>query len=100
MYLMCVVSDFMPDRSSPGITTTITSDWAPRAIGGHTIWMQRRGGKQWRRKKERNVERKKPKKIKLGFATLNVGTMTGKGKRSGGPYGARGLDILCVQETR
>ena len=62
----------------PGITTIVTSDWAPRATGRHATWMQRRGGKQWRRKKERNEERKKDKKIKLKVATLNVGTMTGK----------------------
>ena len=31
-------------------------------------------------KKERNEERKKAKKIKLRVATLNVGTMTGKGR--------------------
>ena len=31
-------------------------------------------------KKERNEERKKAKKIKLRVATLNFGTMTGKGK--------------------
>ena len=39
---------------------------------------ERRGGKQWRRKKKRNEEREKAKKIKLKVATLNVGTMTGK----------------------
>ena len=40
--------------------------------------MQRRGKKQWRRKKERNKEAKKAKKIKLRLATLNIKTMTGK----------------------
>ena len=58
MFSMRAVSDFIPDRSRPGITKTITSDWAPRATGGHNTWMHRRGGKQWRRKKERNEERK------------------------------------------
>ena len=73
-----VKSDFIPDRSRPGKTTTVTSDWAPRVTGGHATWMQRRGGKQWRRRKERNKERNKAKKIKLRVATLNVGTMNGK----------------------
>ena len=79
MFSMRVLSDFIPNRSRPGKTTTVTSVWAPRASGGHATWMQRRGGKQWRRK-ERNEERKKVKKIKLKAATLNVGTMTGKGR--------------------
>ena len=65
--------------------------------------MQKRGGKQWRRRKERNEERKKAKKIKLRVATLNIGTMTDKGREVG--YVAefieqRGVDILYVQETR
>ena len=60
--------------------------------------MQRRGGKQWKRKKERNEERKKAKKIKLKIATLNVGTMTGKGREVADLMERRGVDILCVQE--
>ena len=69
------------------------------SLGRHATWMQRRGGKQWRRRKERNEERKKAKKIKLRVATLNVGTMTGKGKVAD-LMEPRGVDILCVQETR
>ena len=95
-----VKSNFIPDRSRPGKTTTITSDWAPRVTSGHATWMQRRGGKQWRRRKERNEERKKAKKIKLRVATLNVGTMTGKGREVADLMERRGVDILCVQETR
>ena len=95
-----VKSNFILDRSRPGKTTTVTSDWAPRVTGGHATWMQRRGGKQWRRRKERNEERKKAKKIKLRVATLNVGTMTGKGREVADLMERRGVDILCVQETR
>ena len=62
--------------------------------------MQRRGGKQWRRKKERNEERKKAKKIKLKVATLNVETMTGKRREVGNLMEQRGVDIMCVYETR
>ena len=99
MFSMRVVFDFTPDRSRPWITTTVTSDWAPWATGGHATWMQRRGGKQWKRKK-RNEERKKAKKIKLKVATLNGGTMTGKGREVADLMERRGVDILCVQETR
>ena len=58
--------------------------------------MQRKGGKQWRRRKERNEERKKAKKIKLRVATLNVGTMTGKEREVADLMERRGVDILCV----
>ena len=59
--------------------------------------MQRRGGKQWRRK-ERNEDRNKAKKIKLRVATLNVRTMTGKKREIADLMERRGVDILCVQE--
>ena len=60
----------------------------------------KKGGKQWRRRKERNEQRKKAKKIKLRVATLNVGTMTGKGRQVADLMERRGVDILCVQKTR
>ena len=100
IFSMRVVSDFIPDRSRPGITSTVTSDWAPRATGGHATLTQRRGGKQWRRKKEINKERKIAKKIKLRVATLNVGTMTGKGREVADLMERRRVNILCVEETR
>ena len=97
---MRVVSDFIPDRSRPGTTTIITIGWAPTTTGGHTTWVQRRGGKQWRRKEERIEERKKAKKINLMVAALNVGTMTGKRREVADLMERIGVDILCVQETR
>ena len=93
MFSMRVVSNFIPDRRGQ-------SDLAPKATGGHATWMQRRGGKQWRRKKERNEERKNAKKIKLRVATLNVRTTIGKGREVADLMERRELDILCVQETR
>ena len=90
-----VKSDFIPDRTRIGKTTTLNSDWAQRVIGGHATWIQRRGGKQWRKRKERNQER-----IKLRVAILNVGTMTGKGREVADLMERRRVDILCVQETR
>ena len=95
MFSMRVVSDFILDRSRPGITTTVTNDWASRVTGGHATWMQK-----WRRTKERNEETKKAKKIKLKVATLNVGTMTCKGREVADLMERKGVDILCVQETR
>ena len=95
MFSMRVVSDFMPNRSRSGITTTVISEWAPRATGEHATWMQRKGGKQWKRKKERNEERKKSKKIKLRDATLNVGTMTCKGREVADFMERRGVCNYC-----
>ena len=51
-------------------------------------------------KKRRREVKKKAKKIKLRVATFNVGTMTGKGREVANLMERRGVDILCVQETR
>ena len=48
----------------------------------------------------RNQERKKLKKIKLKVATLNVGTMTGKEREVADLKKRKGVDMLCLQETR
>ena len=96
-----VESNFIPDRSKPGKTTIVISDWAPR-VTRWTCYLDanKRWIKQWSRRKERNEERKKAKKIKLKVTTLNVGTMTGKGREVADLIERRGVDILCVQETR
>ena len=62
--------------------------------------MQRRGGKQWRKKKEKKEERKKAKKMKLRVATLNVGNMTGKEREVVDLMEQREVVILYVQEIR
>ena len=88
-----------PDRSGPGVKTTLTSDLSPRVSGGHATWVQRRSGKQ-RRKKERNEEKKKAKKIMFKVGSLNVVTMTGKGREVADLMEQRRVGVLCVQETR
>ena len=50
-------------------------------------------------KREINEEKKRAKKTKLRAPTLNFGTMTGKGEVVD-LMERRGVDILCVQETR
>ena len=60
----------------------------------------RRDGRQWRRKKERNEERWKAKRIEMKVGILNVGTMTGKVREVVDHMERRSVDILCVQDTR
>ena len=49
---------------------------------------------------EKGRREMKKRKIKLMVATLNVGIMTGKGREVADLMERRGVDILCVQETR
>ena len=57
---------------------------------------RKRGGKHVRDKHKRRMGRKM--EVKVG--TLNVGTMTGKGRELADMMVKRKVDILCVQETR
>ncbi|KAK3561622.1 hypothetical protein QTP86_010757 [Hemibagrus guttatus] len=45
-------------------------------------------------------EKRKGKSVGLRIGTLNVGTMTGKGRELADVMERRKVDILCVQETR
>ncbi|MCI4395274.1 hypothetical protein PGIGA_G00178440 [Pangasianodon gigas] len=48
----------------------------------------------------RKREKRKGKSVGLRIGTLNVGTMTGKGRELADMMERRKVDILCVQETR
>ena len=70
---------FMPDRSWPGLTKTASGTVVQQGAAGKyaTVGQRRkRGGKHVRDKHKRRMGRKM--EVKVG--TLNVGTMTGKGR--------------------
>ncbi|KAK3514176.1 hypothetical protein QTP70_005260 [Hemibagrus guttatus] len=70
-------------------------DWG---AGGNwaTVGRRSRGG----RRVHRQREKRKGKSVGLRIGTLNVGTMTGKGRELADMMERRKVDILCVQETR
>ncbi|KAK3568201.1 hypothetical protein QTP86_000225 [Hemibagrus guttatus] len=90
--------NFIPDRSRPGLTTTTIGAVDLQGIGGNwaTVGQRSRGG----RKVHRQREKRKGKSVGLRIGTLNVGTMTGKGRELADMMERRKVDILCVQETR
>ena len=49
---------------------------------------------------QRQQEKKRSRKVEVRVGTLNVGTMTGKGRELADVMERRKIDILCVQETR
>ncbi|KAK3515449.1 hypothetical protein QTP70_021407 [Hemibagrus guttatus] len=69
-----------------------------RGAGGNwaTVGGRSRGG----RRVHRQREKRKGKSVGLRIGTLNVGTMTGKGRELADMMERRKVDILCVQETR
>ncbi|KAK3520715.1 hypothetical protein QTP70_030597 [Hemibagrus guttatus] len=69
-----------------------------QGAGGNwaTVGRRSRGGRRVRRQREK----RKGKSVGLRIGTLNVGTMTGKGRELADMMERRKVDILCVQETR
>ncbi|KAK3552958.1 hypothetical protein QTP86_029620 [Hemibagrus guttatus] len=93
-----VSTNFIPDRSRPGLTTTAIGTVDLQGAGGNwaTVGRRSRGGRRVRRQREK----RKGKSVGLRIGTLNVGTMTGKGRELADMMERRKVDILCVQETR
>ncbi|KAK3569500.1 hypothetical protein QTP86_031667 [Hemibagrus guttatus] len=69
-----------------------------KGAGGNwtTVGQRSRGG----RRVHRQREKRKGKSVGLRIGTLNVGTMTGKGRELADMMERRKVDILCAQETR
>ncbi|KAK3564091.1 hypothetical protein QTP86_007551 [Hemibagrus guttatus] len=90
--------NFIPDRSRPGLTTTAICAVDLQGVGGNwaTVGRRSRGGRRVCRQREK----RKGKSVGLRIGTLNVGTMTGKGRELADMMERRKVDILCVQETR
>ncbi|KAK3556174.1 hypothetical protein QTP70_005567 [Hemibagrus guttatus] len=82
----------------PGLTTTAIGAVDLQGAGGNwaTVGRRSRGG----RRVHRQREKRKGKSVGLRIGTLNVGTMTGKGRELAEMMEKRKVDILCVQETR
>ncbi|KAK3542720.1 hypothetical protein QTP70_000097 [Hemibagrus guttatus] len=72
-----------------------SNDRAPVEIG-LLLSRRSRGG----RRVHRQRGKRKGKSVGLRIGTLNVGTMTGKGRELADMMERRKVDILCVQETR
>ncbi|KAK3514051.1 hypothetical protein QTP70_002503 [Hemibagrus guttatus] len=84
--------------TKPGLTTTAIGAVDLQGAGGNwaTVGRRSRGGRRVRRQREK----RKGKSVGLRIGTLNVGTMTGKGRELADMMERRKVDILCVQETR
>ncbi|KAK3554412.1 hypothetical protein QTP70_023054 [Hemibagrus guttatus] len=89
--------NFIPDRSRPGLKTTAIGAIDLQGAGGNwgTVGRRSRGG----RRVHRQREKRKGKSVGLRIGTLNVGTMTGKGRELADMMERRKVDILCVKET-
>ena len=92
----------IPDRSRPGLPTTASGVAQQGTCGNYATAKhsknksRKRGGK--RVKKQREMWKGRRSLIRVG--TLNIGTMTGRGRELADMMERRNVDILCVQETK
>ena len=92
----------IPDRSRPGLPTTASGVAQQGTCGNYATAKhsenksRKRGGK--RVKKQREAWKRRRSLIRVG--TLNIGTMTGKGRELADMMKQRNVDILCQQETK
>ena len=98
------VNNFIPDRSRPGLTTATTGTVVQQGTSGNYVTDGQRRQRGQRRKPGRRIqrlrERRKAKSVEVRAATLNVASMTGKGRELIDMMERRKVDILCVQETK
>ena len=90
----------IPDRSRPGSTTTAIGAVSQQGTGRNYATVGQRRRRRGGRRVQRRREGRKVKRIVLRIGTLNVGTMTGKGRELADMMERRKVDILCVQETK
>ena len=103
MERMTIKNELIPDRSRPGLTTA-TIGVGQQGTGGNYATVGGRHRRRKKMKKGRRMRRQQEKRkevckvVKMG--TLNMGSMTGKGKELADIMQRRKVDVLCVQETR
>ena len=92
----------MPDQSRPGLPTNVSGvarqgtceNYATAGLRENK--MRKRGGR--RVKRQRELWKGRRTLIRVG--TLNIGTMTGRGRKLADMMDRRNVDNLCLQETK
>ena len=92
----------IPDRSRPGLPTTASGVAQQGTCRNYATAKQsenksRKRGER-RVKKQREAWKGRCSLIRVG--TLNIGTMTGRGRELADMMERRNVDILCLQETK
>ena len=93
---------FIPDRSRPELLTTASVAEQQGTCGNYATAehsknkTRKRGGRRVKRQQEVWKGRRLFKEV----GTLNIGTMTGRGRELEDMMERRNVDILCLQETK
>ena len=92
----------IPDRSLPGLQTTASGVAQQGTCGNYATAKHGENKRRKRRgkrvKKQREARKGRRSLIRVG--TLNIGTLTGRGRELIDMMERRNVDILCLQETK
>ncbi|KAF7709811.1 hypothetical protein HF521_016661 [Silurus meridionalis] len=94
------IKKFIPDGSRPGLTTTTTGIVSRQGTGGNWATVGRRRRRRGGRRLQRRQGKEQCRRVEVRVGTLNVGTMTGKGREVADMMERRKVDMLCVLETK
>ncbi|KAF7706367.1 hypothetical protein HF521_019621 [Silurus meridionalis] len=92
--------NFIPDWSRPGLPMTATGIVSLQGTGGNWATVGQRRRKKGEKRLQRQQGKEKCRRVEVRVGTLNVGTMTGKGREVADMMERRTVDMLCVQETK
>ena len=97
-----IINKSIPDRSRPGLSTTASEVAQQGTCGNYSTAKhsknksRKRGGR--RVKRQRELWKGRRSLIRVG--TVNIETMTGRGRELADMMERRNVDILCLQETK
>ena len=91
---------YIPDRSRPGLPTTASGVAKQGTCGNYATASKNKSRKRGERRVKKQLEVWKGKRSLIRVSTLNIGTMTGRGRKLADMKERRNVDILCLQETK
>ena len=99
---MCYDDESIPDRSRSGLLTIASVVARQDTCGNYiTVGLSKNNRRKRRgRRVKRQRELWKGRSTVIRVATLNIGTMTGRGRELADMMDRRNENILCLQETK
>ena len=99
---MHYLDKYITDRSRPGLPTTASGVAQQGTCGNYATakYSEHKSRKRGGRRVKRQQEVWKGRRSLVRVDTLNIGTMTGRGRELADMMERRNIDILCLQETK
>ena len=97
---MRIVDKSIPDWSRPVLPTTVSGVAQQGTCENYVTASENKSRKRGGRRVKRQREVWKGRRSLIRVGTLNIGTITGRGREQADIMERRNVDILCLQETK